>query len=277
MIINLTFTIWAVQKFGAPNGLVTLQDGSCKETSTRTTWLHLAINVLSTLLLGASNYAMQCLSFPTRGDVNKAHSRNIWLDIGVPSFRNLRWVSRLRIILWCLLAVSSVPLHFLYNSAIFSTLSVRSFDAAVVSRDYINGAPFSIYVSERCSNCGRFHDRLQGYQNDRSALQSLDNKACIKAYGSSIISAHSDILFASRESDTNNSVLRYLGEVTSSLATLDPCWAEFAPGIDGDCNLTLPLNAQDWSIHGFPIEYCLSRLVKEHCKLQLSVAIMIIG
>lgn len=149
MIINLTFTIWAVQKFGAPNGLVTLQDGSCKETSTRTTWLHLAINVLSTLLLGASNYAMQCLSSPTRGDVNKAHSRNIWLDIGVPSFRNLRWVSRLRIILWCLLAVSSVPLHFLYNSAIFSTLSVRSFGAAVVSRDYINGAPFSIYVSDR--------------------------------------------------------------------------------------------------------------------------------
>ncbi len=97
-----------------------------------------------------------------------------------------------------------------------------------------------------------------------------------RLYGSSIISAHSDILFASRESDINKSVLRYLGEVTSSLATLDPCWAEFAPGIDGDCNLTLPLNAQDWSIHGFPIEYCLSRPVKEHCKLQLSVAIMII-
>ena len=76
-------------------------------------WLHLAINVLSTILLSASNYCIQCLSSPTRQEVNKAHANAEWLDIGVPSIRDLRYIGWRRIITWWLLGLNSVPLHLM--------------------------------------------------------------------------------------------------------------------------------------------------------------------
>lgn len=51
--------------------------------------LQVIITVLGTLQLGASNYSMQCLSSPTRQEIDKAHSQGIWLDIGVPSLREM--------------------------------------------------------------------------------------------------------------------------------------------------------------------------------------------
>ena len=77
LVMNAIFTIWAVLSFGAQNGLGTLHDGSCKRITTLTFWAHLAINVLSTLLLGASNYSMQCLSSPTRNEIDKAHGKGV--------------------------------------------------------------------------------------------------------------------------------------------------------------------------------------------------------
>ena len=50
-----------------------LFNGDCQQMKTIDTVSHLVINVLSTLLLGASNYAMQVLSAPTRENIDKAH------------------------------------------------------------------------------------------------------------------------------------------------------------------------------------------------------------
>ena len=66
MIINLTLTVWASKRYGLQEGLGTILDGECSETNKLAMWTHLGINVLSTSLLGASNYSMQCLSSPTR-------------------------------------------------------------------------------------------------------------------------------------------------------------------------------------------------------------------
>ena len=77
LIINIVLTIWAVVSPGVQDGLATLQDGSCQRTKSLTTWTHLVINVLSTLLLGASHYSMQCLSSPTRSEIDKAHGQRI--------------------------------------------------------------------------------------------------------------------------------------------------------------------------------------------------------
>lgn len=93
LIINTIATIWGSATFGVKGGLGTIQDGSCTTTKNLGFWLHLVINVLSTLLLGASNYSMQCLSSPTRSEVDEAHRKHQWLDIGVPSVRNLKRIS----------------------------------------------------------------------------------------------------------------------------------------------------------------------------------------
>jgi hypothetical protein len=56
---------------------------------------------------------MQCLCSPTRQEVDRAHTRKTWLDIGIQSMRNLSRIGRLRMGLWIILAASSIPLHIL--------------------------------------------------------------------------------------------------------------------------------------------------------------------
>jgi hypothetical protein len=76
-------------------------------------WVHLLINILSTGMLSASNFCMQLQAAPTRANVDQAHENNEWMDIGVSSYRNLKYISKSRKVAWALLAVSSLPIHFL--------------------------------------------------------------------------------------------------------------------------------------------------------------------
>lgn len=113
-LINLVATIWTLVTHGVGvGGRQVLYQGSCEETRKLNLGVHLLINVLSTILLSSSNYCMQCLSAATRKDVDAAHARGVWLDIGVPSFRNLWRIRRKRAALWWLLGLSSLPLHLL--------------------------------------------------------------------------------------------------------------------------------------------------------------------
>ena len=113
LLINITVTAWAYSSYSTESGIGTFYQGSCEKTRRMNLWIHLAINLLSTAMLSGSNYTQQCLSSPTRAEVNDEHSKRRWLDIGVPSVRNLWRISRFRFMLWVLLALSSVPLHLL--------------------------------------------------------------------------------------------------------------------------------------------------------------------
>ena len=118
-ITNLSVLIWAATHNHGPSDMtLILRTGSnsaqCEAIQDLNKWGHLLINVLSTVLLSGSNYCMQCLSAPTRSDINSAHLDGRWLDVGVPSIHNLRWISRRRLYLWLVLGLSSLPLHLLY-------------------------------------------------------------------------------------------------------------------------------------------------------------------
>jgi hypothetical protein len=112
-LINLIVTIWAAARYGSDDGLQILFEGNCDQAGKLNTALHLAINVLGTILLGSSNYCMQCLSAPTRKEVDKAHAKGRWLDIGILSTRNLWGISKKRVLMWWILGMSSLPLHLL--------------------------------------------------------------------------------------------------------------------------------------------------------------------
>jgi len=56
---------------------------------------------------------MQVLSSPTRKEVDAAHAKREWMEIGIPSIRNLWDISLARTLLWIILALSSIPLHLL--------------------------------------------------------------------------------------------------------------------------------------------------------------------
>jgi hypothetical protein len=90
-----------------------LYEGSCSTSHSINTGLHLLVNILSTLLVTGSNYCMQIMSAPTRREVDLAHSRQTWVDIGILSLRNLGRISKWKVFLWLLLSISSVSLHLL--------------------------------------------------------------------------------------------------------------------------------------------------------------------
>lgn len=100
-------------KFKPNNGITSIYQGSCSVTKASNTFIHVFINILSTMLLGASNLCMQLLVAPTRDETDKAHQEKRWLDIGVPSWRNLRYIRKDRLALWLTLGLSSIPIHFL--------------------------------------------------------------------------------------------------------------------------------------------------------------------
>ena len=114
-MINLAVFLWlfASNYSDSRLGFITVYDGTYKTMNSISTWAHVAVNVLASLLLGVSNNAMQCLTSPTRWEIDRAHATKRWLEIGVPSFRNLKFISRQRLLLWISLGLSSVPLHFL--------------------------------------------------------------------------------------------------------------------------------------------------------------------
>jgi hypothetical protein len=160
-LINFVVTIWG--SISRRSGV--LFEGDCDRVEFLNTALHVLINVLSTILLSGSNYCMQCLSAPTRSEVDTAHAEGKWLDIGIPSLRNVKHLGRKRTILWVVLAITSLPLHLLwvlqcshialpltiatsYNSAVFGSLSSNDYFAFTVSQSFLD--------DDICRNCMRF-------------------------------------------------------------------------------------------------------------------------
>ena len=120
-LVNFVVTIYVVSRNDGQiqvDGRALFYEGSCNTSRKVNIGLHVVINLLSTALLGGSNYCMQCLSAPTRAEIDKWHGkikcgRVRWLDIGIQSARNLRRISKKRALLWWCLCISSFPLHLL--------------------------------------------------------------------------------------------------------------------------------------------------------------------
>lgn len=113
LVVNFTLTFIVFSRYPSMNGVGLIYSGDCNTVARLDQWIHLLINVMSTGMLSASNYCMQLQAAPTRADVDAAHRRNRWLDIGIPSLRNLGQIRGWRLCGWLLLAFSSVPLHLL--------------------------------------------------------------------------------------------------------------------------------------------------------------------
>ena len=115
LITNLSILLVATSRYGRfINGLGTLAKGSPACMSGLSTAYHILINLLSTVLSTSSNYCMQVLCSPTRNEIDAAHCKVRWLNIGVLSPHNLRFIRGRRALLWWILGISSLPLHLLY-------------------------------------------------------------------------------------------------------------------------------------------------------------------
>ncbi|KAG9849625.1 hypothetical protein KCU98_g4806, partial [Aureobasidium melanogenum] len=150
-LINLILFLVAATRYeGFQDGIATLARGERGSIAAISTTLHLLINILSTVLLSSSSYTMQILSSPTRPEVDAAHDRGQWLDIGLLSTRNLKHINRKRLTLWFILAASSIPLHLFYNAAVFKYTVAYEYDATFVN--YMSGDYLRLNTSREVSN-----------------------------------------------------------------------------------------------------------------------------
>ncbi|KAG9686786.1 hypothetical protein KCU95_g11437, partial [Aureobasidium melanogenum] len=295
-LTNLGCLTWA-STLHTDEGSATVFEGSCTEMKRITFWVDLAINILSTLLLGASNNCAQLLVAPTRKDIDDAHAAGRYLDVGVSSLRNIRAVSRWRQWLCACLFLSSVPLHLLYNSVVFSTLSASNYMAAVVTNDFLEGAAWNTSTLGFIETDATGQRQLARLQNNTDRLKKLDDEDCIRAYGTNLL-----------ESDWKNVLVVSNANVTAPLITAyyhradklidDLGWICGSPGSNTCDTKSMLSHPQDWTItdllyqteygsyslgymrspvgpwYNASVQYCLAETAGEHCTVKISTPLL---
>ena len=110
---SLGVLVWLTKQFPPAGGKGTVFTGNCSTVDAANTALHLGLNILSTLFLGAANFCLRLLMAPSLSETRDAHRSGHSLDIGVPSVRNLWYIDYKRKILRVALGFASSILHLL--------------------------------------------------------------------------------------------------------------------------------------------------------------------
>ena len=151
------------------SGTSLLFSGECSQASRLTTLLHLAINIIASIILASSNFFMQVLVAPTRKDVDKAHARGRWLEIGVQSWRNIRFLPAANTIFWLILAFTTIPLHLIFNSTVIETKGSTNFLFVISTESFTKGAD----SNGSLPLVGRAGDLLQPFSDEVNTLQNI--------------------------------------------------------------------------------------------------------
>lgn len=290
LVINVFLLVFNVVNYEAMDGFPIVFRGTCQQAQLRNTIWHLVINVLSTAMLAASNYCMQLLCAPNRSNVDRAHSQGVWLDIGIPSLRNLRFVTWKRRGLWLALCISSVPLHLVYNSTFYAAIATNNYNVLYATPDFVSGAEY---------DAARFPDtrsmNISGFQQNATTWKRFTNQRCIEAYSFDFITEYKNLIavVSNTSQDNAGSLLDiYVNELPSAQefnATYDsfpwicndtarnpslltspdpiPCREEVK-------NITGTANTR-WNSGGYDISYCLAEEVTHpDCHLHFAPQLM---
>ncbi|KAL6916711.1 hypothetical protein FSST1_008206 [Fusarium sambucinum] len=117
-----------------------LHRGNCDTTAKANLWIHLAINIIGTGVLASSNFFMQSLVAPTRREVDAAHKAGQWLEIGVQSLKNIRFLGWRKVLFWSLFSLSSVPLHLVFNGCVLESKGTIGFTLFLGTESLIKGS-----------------------------------------------------------------------------------------------------------------------------------------
>ncbi|KAK6824637.1 hypothetical protein PG987_012131 [Apiospora arundinis] len=117
--------------------------GSCEFSRYLNIGLHLLVNIISSAVLASSNYFMQILNAPSRHEVDRAHRNLSSLKIGIPSLKNLSFLSNFKRCMWALLLITSLPIHLFFNSSIYETnFKGSSWQLTIAAEPFVHGSPY---------------------------------------------------------------------------------------------------------------------------------------
>ncbi|KAK8077002.1 hypothetical protein PG996_003172, partial [Apiospora saccharicola] len=117
--------------------------GSCDYSRNLNIGLHLLLNLISSAVLASSNYFMQIINAPSRHEIDRAHQILTSLEIGIPSLKNLSYLSKSKRLFWVLILITSLPIHLFFNSSIYETSFVGStWQLTIAAESFLHGSPF---------------------------------------------------------------------------------------------------------------------------------------
>ncbi|KAJ5240576.1 uncharacterized protein N7469_002167 [Penicillium citrinum] len=216
LFLNILLTITAVGiaysgRSQAGFSFASLLTGKCSTAKNWTSGLHLIINILSTAMLGASNYCMQCLASPSRSQVDEAHEKQVWLRIGAPNIWDLlrRQRGKRQLLGW-ILFLTSLPIHLVYNSAIFFALG--PWEYTVIT------APAGPVVANRsldfddcfASNVGLDLATLNA-EMSRTDLETLSKAKCLDTFAQDYVSGQRLLILVTNASMPSGEPLGFMG------------------------------------------------------------------
>ncbi|KAK6719686.1 hypothetical protein SNK05_002817 [Fusarium graminearum] len=275
-IINLGLTIWSgVSLKDAADSTETsrriMYEGTCSTTRNINLVIHLIINVFGSILLSASNYGMQCLSTPTRADVDRAHAQGKWVDIGIPSFRFLT-----------LEQTSAKLTASRLNSVVYSSLSSYSYE--------VFGADRNLYLIEKDSDLPARKSTLATFKSRNMLVSQLDNltaSECINEYGTTFQTKRADVIlvfdFSMSKEESNQTY-----EINSALShnvRRGDCietgydWICANESCDTPCHFLLPEikrqpdNWKPYRLYDNKVKYCLSQPAPQRCRLNFDITL----
>ena len=293
LIINIILILYMTLRYERMDGFPVIYRGACETAQRQNSIWHFFLNVLSTGLLSASNYCMQLLSAPTRANIDRAHGTGHWLDIGIPSFRNLRFSDWKRRSLWILLCISSIPLHLVYNSTFYAAIATNDYNILFATEDFVNGGGYdtSKFPTTSAQNITFFQDSAKTWVN-------LSNHDCIRNYANDFVTKYANVI-AVVSNETTASDDSLLSLAVNELPTggyLDPSFDPYA-WICNDTQTTNKTGIHDrnsagfvpcasqvraleniantwWKSSGYQISHCLAEEIKPDCHLHFSPHLM---
>ncbi|KAK3899776.1 hypothetical protein C8A05DRAFT_36590, partial [Staphylotrichum tortipilum] len=193
--------------------------GGCGTTVGIDMGLHVVISVFVVGILAAANYAFQVLGSPTREEVDAAHTRRDWLDVGVPSLRNLGRIAGRRAVLAVLLVTAAVLTQVLYNAVVYVSDTAPNFKAALVSESFVGGAPFANDIPNNMGRLSRPDLLILQQLVGRDELIRLSTARCIGQFGGAFQTDYSAVLLISQV-DTPVLIQTAVGADTAAVANI---------------------------------------------------------
>ncbi|KAF9882385.1 hypothetical protein CkaCkLH20_00421 [Colletotrichum karsti] len=241
LIVTIVCLVLALVVVGMIRGESKVYQGSCAKADGIKIGLSVAINIIVVILLATANYVFQVLSSPTRTELEMAHEEHRWLHIGIPSFRNLRFVSNPRVVLTVIIMLAAVSTQVIYNAVIFTTQPAFAHQIAFVTQNFLSSGQFS---NASATNAGRLsRTDLLNLQNQASdnELTNLTVVECLKQFGGVYQSDFSAVVLVTDSASTSNSLVQTAASGSSLSQFVDP------------------VNPSVIKINSSTAEYCLAR------------------
>ncbi|KAM0424611.1 hypothetical protein ACHAPT_010137 [Fusarium lateritium] len=185
------------------------------------------VNVFAIILVAGANYVFQILSSPTRAEVDSAHENRKWLDIGIPSLRNLSLISPTRATLSSVILVLAVSSQVIYNGLIITSHGAPITNLAIVSKSFIDAKEFKVISG------GVSHSALVDLQKQAvdDLLTRLDADECISVFDDAFQADYRSGLIVTKSSSSDIDSARgallsdLLDENDSDKDSIDYCLA----------------------------------------------------